>query len=275
MNWLRTRVIAVLLIPAFVACATPEGGVGLQTFGRGVMNLVLAPLMIVSGIVQGLAFLPYTIGVGLKELNEALLRADAVPLDDSYKAAFQTSMNDPKVDQQTGEIQGHEGLYGRYKPEAMFEVNRAFHRLLVSQGMPEAKTRHYVLGGNYQYAWTRNEILLAVMYRHPGPQPFRTSSKATGILTTFRPDQRAWHEPYERDAGGQVIDEVIDWAALEYKVLRHDKVVATLLVLAAEAVKADKRAHDYWPTERRWRAGETTAIRHESLDKVKRALPTS
>ena len=55
--------------------------------------------------------------------------------------------------------------------------------------------------------------------------------------------------------------------------LRQDKVVATLMVLAAEAVKADKRAHDYWQAERRWLAGETAAVIRESADKVKRALP--
>jgi hypothetical protein len=159
--------------------------------------------------------------------------------------------------------------------EAIFEANRAFQRLLVSQGMPETKAHNYVLVGDYSYAWTRNQILLAVVYRHVGAQPFRTTSKTTGIVTTFRPDQRAWHEPYERDANGQAIDEVIDWAAIDYKALRHDKVVAALMVLAAEAVKSDKRAHDYWQTERRWLAGETTAIMQAASDKVRRALPTS
>lgn len=275
MNRFRTRVAALFLVPALVGCAMPGGRVGLETFGRGVLNLMLSPLMIVSGIAQGLAFLPYTVGMGLNELNQALLQANAVSLDDSYKATFKVSMQEGQVDQKTGDVQGQDGLYGRYKPEAIFEANRAFQRLLVSQGMPEARARHYVLAGNYSYAWTRNQILLAIVYRHPGAQPFRTTSKTTGIVTTFRPDQRAWHEPYERDANGQAIDEVIDWAAMEYKALRHDKVVATLMVLAAEAVKADKRAHDYWQTERRWLAGETTAIMQEAVDRVRRALPSS
>ena len=61
---------------------------------------------------------------------------------------------------------------------------------------------------------------------------------------------------------------------MEYAVLRQDKVVATLMVLAAEAVKGDKRAPDYWTAERRWLAGDTAAIMQESVDKVKRALPS-
>jgi len=32
------------------------------------------------------------------------------------------------------------------------------------------------------------------------------SVQQTGIVTTFRPDQRGWYEPYERDVNGQAID---------------------------------------------------------------------
>jgi hypothetical protein len=255
-------------------CASYDGRTGMETFGRGMLNLVLSPLMIASGLAQGLAFLPYTLGTGLGELNKALLQANAVSLDDSYKATFGVSITDQHVDQKTGDVYGQEGLYGRFKPEAIVEANRAFQRLLVAQGMKEEPARNYTLTGNYRYAWSRGQILLAVVYRHPGAQPFRAAAKQTGIVTTFRPDQRGWYEPYQRDVSGQAIDEVIDWAAMEYALLRQDKLVATLMVLAAEAVKSGKRAPDYWTAERRWQAGETAAILQESADKVKRALPS-
>ena len=32
------------------------------------------------------------------------------------------------------------------------------------------------------------------------------SVQQTGIVTTFRPDQQGWYEPYERDVNGQAID---------------------------------------------------------------------
>jgi hypothetical protein len=110
--------------------------------------------------------------------------------------------------------------------------------------------------------------------RDIGNEPFRVAGKQTNIVTMFRPNQRGWYEAYARDLDGRAMDEVIDWAALEYAVLRQDKVVATLMVLAAEAVKADKRAPDYWAAERRWLAGDTAAVMQESIDKVKRALPS-
>jgi hypothetical protein len=249
--------------------AGPNGQLAAETFGRGLANLVLSPFMIAAGILQGLAFLPYTLGTGLTELNRALLQAQAVPLDASYRATFGVSIDDQRVDQTSGEVRGEAGLYGRYRPQAIMEANRAFQRLLVSQGMPEERARHYVLAGNYAYAWSRGQILLAVTYRHPGGAPIRVTAKETGIVTTFRSDQRAWHEPYERDVNGQVIDEVIDWTAMEYKLLRRDKIVATLMVLAAEAVKSGKRSADYWGAERRWRAGETAQLVRESMARVK------
>jgi hypothetical protein len=197
-----------------------------------------------------------------------------VSLDDSYKATFGVSMTDRQVHPKSGDVYGQEGLYGRYKPEALFEANRAFRRLLVSQGMPEETARTYVLVGNYAHAWSRGQILLAVVRRHVGNEPFRVTGKQTNIVTMQRPDQRGWYEAYARDADGRAVDEVIDWAGLEYAVLRQDKVVATLMVLAAEAVKADKRAPEYWTAERRWLAGETVAVMQESADRVKRALPS-
>jgi hypothetical protein len=281
MDMRKTRIVALVVVLTFVvaSCAAPNGRgpngrLAAETFGRGVLNLMLSPVMIVAGIAQGLAFLPYTIGMGLNELNQALLKANAVPLDDSYKATFGVSMNDRQVHPKTGDVYGQEGLYGRYKTEALFEANRAFQRLLVSQGMSEDAARKYVLVGNYTHAWSRGQILLAVVRRHIGNEPFRVAGKQTGIVTTFRPDQRGWYEAYERDLDGRPIDEVIDWAALEYAVLRQDKVVATLMVLAAEAVKAEKSAPDYWTAERRWLAGDTAAVMQESVDRVKRALPS-
>ena len=98
------------------------------------------------------------------------------------------------------------------------------------------------------------------------------TNQHTGNVATFRSDQRAWYEAYERDLDGQPIDDVMDWAAMEQDVLGQDKALATLLVLAAEAVKYDRRAPDYWTAERRWQAGDTTTLVQQSTDKVRRAL---
>ncbi|MFQ5520722.1 MAG: hypothetical protein ACE5FK_04940 [Candidatus Methylomirabilia bacterium] len=270
-RWGGLMLVSILLL---AGCATPGGRQAANTFALGLANLMLAPFMIVAGLVQGLAFLPYTVGTALAELNKAFIQAQAVSLDDSYKATFGVSIGDARVNPETGEVAGH-NLYGRGHPEAMPEATRTFQRLLVSQGMPEEKAQHYVIAGIYTHTRSRGHILLSVLYRHRGQQPFRVVSKHTGIVTTFRPENMGWREPYERDIDGHLIDEVIDWAGIEYALLRQDKVVATLMVLGAESVKSGKRSPDYWRVERRWMAGESTGIIRESREKVRKALPSN
>lgn len=228
--------------------------------------------MIAAGIAQGLAFLPYALGIGLAELERALQHARAVPLDEAYWAAFGVSLADPRVHRRTGEVRDHERRGAPHTGEALQEVNRAFHRLLVGQGMSEETARKYVLVADAAHSAPGGPVLLAVVLRHTRTEAFRARSKQTNSTATLRSDQRAWYEAYDRDVDGQPVDEVMDWAALEHDVLVADKALAMLLVLAAEAVKFDRRAPDYWQAERRWRAGETAALVHQSADKVKRAL---
>jgi hypothetical protein len=75
-NMLRSLSMAFVTAMFLCGCATggaTDGRVSAETFGQGMKNLFLSPFMIVSGIAQGIAFLPYTIGTGLTELNKGLL----------------------------------------------------------------------------------------------------------------------------------------------------------------------------------------------------------
>lgn len=254
-------------------CVTIQGQTAMDALGRGLAGLVLSPLLIVAGLVQGIAFLPYTIGVALNDLNQALIQAQAVTLDDAYRATYGVSIHDPRVDQQTGQVAREGYGFGRYRADATLDATHAFQKLLVAQGMPEDKARHYVITADYTHTRARGVILLSVVYRHSAMEPIRVVAKHTAIVTTFRPDHVGWRQPYERDVNGRLIDEVIDWGAIEYAHLRQDKVVATLMVLAAESVKSGKRSHDYWEVEQRWIAGQTQAIMREASDRMKAALP--
>ena len=265
------RGIAVVMLAVFTitGCATTGTRPGApEMVGRGLLGLVLSPLMSVGGIAQGLAFLPYTIATGLQELNRALIDAQSVTLDDAYRAGYGVALDDPRVDRQTGEVRGETIGYGRLHPEAMADATRALQRLLISQGMPQERAQQYVLGGVYTHVRNRGQILMSVSHRPAAAQPFRAVSKHTGIATTFRPEQRGWREPYARDVDGRVIDEVIDWVAIDYALLQRDRVVATLFVLAAESVKSGKRSDDYWDVERRWLSGDTARVMEESRARI-------
>lgn len=257
--------LVILLL--FNGCAAP-----LETVAVGTASLMLAPVMIVAGLAQGLAFLPYTIGTSLDELNRGLIQARAITLDDAYRATFGVSLTDPRVDPRTGEVMGENVGFGQHRPVALLEATRAFQRLLVSQGMPVEKANHYVITGEYTHARTHGRVLLAVVYRHTGMEPFRVVAKDTSIVTTLRLEDMGWRTAYEYAVNGQVIDEVIDWVGIDYAILQQNKVVATLMIIAAESVKSGKRSPDYWQVEKRWIAGETTQVMAESSGKVKQAL---
>ena len=228
--------------------------------------------MIAAGIAQGLAFLPYALAMGLPQLARALQHARAVPLDEAYRAAFGVSLADPRVHRRTGDVRDQQGRAHTGTTDGLHEANQAFHRLLVGQGMSEESARKYVLVADTAHSTPGGPVLLAVVLRHTRGEPFRAWSKQTSSAATLRSDHRAWYEAYDRDVDGQPVDEVMDWTALEPDVLGGDKALAMLLVRAAEAVKFDRRAPDYWQAERRWRAGETTTLVQHSADKVKRAL---
>lgn len=95
-----TRAGALLLVPILlVGCATAEDGRGWRRAGQGFVNLLLSPLMIVAGIAEGLAFLPWTVRTDVKSLDKALVQANAVSLNDSYKATFGVTLDNPNVHQ--------------------------------------------------------------------------------------------------------------------------------------------------------------------------------
>ncbi|MCZ7564566.1 MAG: hypothetical protein M5U08_12950 [Burkholderiales bacterium] len=274
------RITCAALASALVlsSCAAPyspgyqAAERGMQAVGTGLTNLFLAPVMIVAGLLQGLAFLPYTAGLALDDLNRALMQAHAVSLEDSYRAAYGVSLSDERVDPKTGQVADGGFGFGRFRRGALADASDAFQRLLVSQGMPDSVARHYVIVADYTHTRSRRVILLAVVYRHTGAEPFQVASKHTGIVTMFRPDDLGWRSAYERDVRGHLVDEVIDWTAIDYAALQEDKLVATLMVLGAESIKSGRRSHEYWAAEKRWIAGETTQLMAESRSKVQQAL---
>src|SRR5262249_59851781 len=113
-----TALVATLLLST--GCASNPGMErGMDTFGRGLGNLVLAPFMIVGGLAQGLAFLPYTLGMGLDDFNRSLRQANSATMDDAYRATFKVgSIADPRVDRNTGDVSGERFGFGQFRPEA-------------------------------------------------------------------------------------------------------------------------------------------------------------
>lgn len=133
-----------------------------------------------------LVFLTDAVGMTVTDLTHVLRGARAVPLNDAYKAAFGVSIAACHVDRTTGEVRGQRRMYGRYKPETLSKTNRAFRRLLISQGMSAETARKYVLVGDFTHAWTDGQVLLALVLRQVRPA-------LTGLLARRAPVARRRH----------------------------------------------------------------------------------
>ncbi|MFN9388316.1 MAG: hypothetical protein ACK6DF_02005, partial [Betaproteobacteria bacterium] len=92
-----------------------------------------------------------------------------------------------------------------------------------------------------------------------------------GIATTFKPDPRGWSEPYSPALDAGPLDEVVVWVAMDFKLRRQDKVVATLMVLSVESIKSGKRSPDYWQAEAAWMNGDTDVVLQQSRTRGKPA----
>ena len=58
---------------------------------------------------------------------------------------------------------------------------------------------------------------------------------------------------------------------MDYKLLRQEKVVATMMVLSVESIKSGKRSPDYWQAEGPWMAGNTSEVMQQSQNRAKTA----
>lgn len=251
--------IVVMLV--LVLC-WPAGASGFGNVFSGLGLLILSPLMIAGGLAEGLAFLPYTLATDLHQLNQGLMEANATTLEEAYQSVYGVSIDSPRVNPTSGKVDGVRRPF-----DNMLEASEALQKLLREKGMPADEASHYILCSIDSHTRSRGHILLSVVYRHPGMNPFRVVHKHSGIVRMLYPSQPAWREPYRTSSDGETIDEVIDWGGLENNLLKSHKVVGMLMVTASESILAGKRADDYWDIERRWMSGQTREIVEQTKKK--------
>lgn len=262
MDWKKLMGVVGISVMVLSGCA------GVETAGRGMGLLVLSPFMIAGGIAEGLVWLPYTMATDLHTLNRGLVQAERTTLDDAYRSTYGVSIEDGRVDARTGEIRGQSQRPFR----SMLDATHALQKLLIARGMDRERASRYILCSIDSHTRSRGHILLSVVYRHPGMNPVRVMHKHTGIAATLNPEQSAWREPYATSLDGATVDEVVDWAGMENRLLDSHKVVGLMMVTAVESIQSGKRSDDYWDTERRWMSGETGEIIEASKRKGLEAI---
>ncbi|MCR9144979.1 MAG: hypothetical protein NXI24_22265 [bacterium] len=241
-----------LTASALIACGGPQRKdgpnvqSGLRTAGKGLVHIVLSPIQIAAGALEGVSSLPYFAATGLHQINKQLNESQAkVTLSDTYASAYGKNFAQVDADGDTGQS------FSR-----MRNATGYFQKILKRKGVPNAD--RYLLT-SIDTAKSDGHILFAVVYR---PQAAITVIDKHDGRTRRQYDasDSAYYEPFARNAAGRELDTVVDYGAVPVDQIRTQKMQAILLTFAANSVVRQKRAPDYWQIERRWLNGEHQSI---------------
>lgn len=236
----------------------PNARHGLAGFFKGIAHLVLSPIQIAAGLLEGVASLPYYASTGLHAINEGMVNAQAsITLDDTYEAAYGKRIDQVKPDGETND-----------KFRRMKHATAYLQKILKQYGV--ANHQHYILT-SIDTANKQGATLFAVVYR-----------SATSITVfdkydnktprKFTSKDRLFYEPFETDINGNSIDTIIDWAGVPLESYQQQKMQAVLLTLAANAIVDSKKRPDYWAIEKRWIAGEHFNILEKQQSKTHQTM---
>jgi hypothetical protein len=126
----------------------------------------------------------------------------------------------------------------------------------VLRGYGVENPEHYVLTA-VRTADREGYTLYGLIYR---PNTSIRVADGSGRIRVLTPDDDEFYQPYARDANGQPLDVVIDWAGVPRTSIRTQKGQAVLMTLAANSVLINRRSDEYWAVEKRWTAGEFKSV---------------
>lgn len=247
-----------------VACATPPSKPagpsvehGFSTAWFGLQHLLLSPLQIAVGLLEGIASVPYYLSTSLNEINQGLIQAQAkVTLDDTYESAYGKRLHEVPENGETGMI------FSRMKHATAY-----FQKVLKQYGV--SNSEHYILtsleesSGKY--------VLLAVVLRPLDSIQVidKYDGQSQRLLTNA---DRLFYETFRQAANGKPLDTVLDWAALPKEAIATQKAQAILITLSANAVLSGKPHPEYWTAEQRWLAGQASQVVEEREGELKGKL---
>ncbi len=219
---------------------------GFRTAGQGLVHIVLSPIQIAAGALEGVSSLPYFAATGLHQINQQLNESQArVTLSDTYASAYGQNFAQVGAEGETGQ------RFSRMK-----NATEYFQKILKQAEIPDAE--RYLLT-SIDTAKRDGYVLFAVVYR-PAHSIAVIDKHDGRTRRKYDPSDRAYYEPFERTTTGQKLDTVIDYGAVPVDQIGTQKMQALMLTFAANSVVRQKRAPDYWMIERRWLNGEHRQI---------------
>lgn len=260
---MKKLLVISLCLFLITACATskeggPAIGSGLGSAFKGITHLILSPVQIAAGLLEGISSMPYYLSTNIHAINRGLIKAQAkVTLDDTYEAAYGKRLSEIPESGNTGEV------FRRMK-----HATRFFQNVLSQYGIPDAN--RYILT-SIDTANNEGYTLFAVVYRPL--DAITVIDKYNGqSVRSFKITDRLFYEPFEKDKNGRSLDTIIDWAGMPRDLTKTQKAQAVLITMAANAVINKKRSPDYWEIERRWIAGEFREITEQKMGNVRNSM---
>ncbi len=233
---------AIVSASLTVGCAAPPpSDIQHPAHGLGVAlgYLVASPVLILAGLAEGIASAPYFVDADLHEMDRVMTMSDTqVSIGRTYEYAYETSFDTVPSSGDTGRIFRH-----------MKPATRHFQDVLNGYGVDSPE--NYILTA-VRTADRDGYTLYGIVYRPSSSIRVKDDSGRIRVLT---PNDDEFYRPYARDASGQPLDMIIDWAGVPRTSIRTQKGQAILMTLAANSVLINRRSDDYWAIERRWTAG--------------------
>jgi len=257
------NIIIATFMAVLIACAAPNEqgpspGHGASSAMQGLAHLILSPLQIAAGLLEGIASVPYFLSTNIHEVNRGMVEAQAhIGLDDTYEAAYGTKLRDVPDSGDTGEV------FRRMK-----HATERFQKVLHAYGVNDAG--RYILT-SIDTANKEGFTLFAVVYRPE--DSIRVFDKYNpSIVRNFTKEDRLFYEPFEKDVNNRTLDGIVDWAAMPREDIKTQKAQAILITLAANSVVEGKKSPEYWEIERHWIAGQFREITDERLVAVRERM---
>lgn len=196
-----------------------------------------------KAINEGAAALPYlarsTVGleeITSKQVNEGL----EIKVADTYRWAYGKNLNEVPEDGDTGQ-----------KFESMRQATDLLRKVLAGYGFEN--NNNYVLT-SIESAKSEGLILFAVVNREREKFPVESREDAGQIVTISENDSEYFY-PYQKDAIGQSLDRVVDWAALTTDCYQQQIHQAMLLTMEANKIIQNQAKQNFWPAKKKWLAG--------------------
>ena len=254
------RKIYVMVLSTFLVAGCVSHNPGepspARSFGNALGHLVFAPVLIIAGLLEGIATAPYLIETDLHDMNREMEKANSnVTLDETYQFAYGRQLDTVPKSGNTGKVFRHMG-----------EATMHFQNVLKGYGV--ADHDQYLLTA-VRSADQAGYTLYGVVFR---PERQIRVRNQNSRIRTLSPGDRTYYKPYERDANDQPLDVVIDWAGVPRTTIKTQKGQAILMTLAANSVLINRRNDGYWDIEKSWIEGDYKRIVTERKAQLDRRI---